>query len=1019
MENKLQVLILEDNQADALLIVHELKRTGFSIDWVRVDKAADFRRELQNNPDLILADYSLPQFNALEALKFLREEHLEIPFIVVSGVITEDTAVRCIKEGANDYLLKDRLGRLGTAVDQALAENQLRQEKIHTEQALAESEAKYRNLFEESREAIFTTDILGTITECNPAFETVLGYDRQEVIGHPLAEFFANPGEAHRLQEARHTYGFVRNFEFQFRHKSGRVLDILFTESMLPGEQGEGQAFLGIARDITERKRSQREMETIVSVNAALRLASNRGEMVNSVAAIVQELTDANGVAVYLTDLITGEIRLEALAGEWQQIEDFHIGFDPKMVAPGFAENTFLYWEAPKTVPGFILPQGLKNAQSLYMLPLLSSQENIGLIWIGCDTPCTEDALRLTQVAVNIAAISIHRYTLNENNLRSLQETEGIATISRILNQNLDLDTIFEHIVKEAVRIIDDAYRAVIHIYDEKHKRLHAVAIAEVHGDQIDVESLLEISVSPNNEFDFGDLETQDVRGVSMRAGQGIAGRVIETGKALIVQDTLQDDRYLQTADSNAIRSIVVTPILSGNLHLGTLSVLGKSPHLFTIADQKLLEKFCLQVAIAIENARLFEAERQQRELAETQAQISALLNQSLSIDQVLTGIINHTMQFFNAKAANIILIEDDTIRMIRHLGYEAGQEPIFFQLEYITDLPATDTRRVAYETGEKTILKDTKPELEWVRSSVCIPLKIGEKVIGLLNIESEKAQAFDEMEIQQMDVFANSAVVAVNNAQLYRDLEEALQTEKATRLQLIRADKLAGMGRMVASVAHELNNPLQTIKNCLFLIDQSHDDDPDSDLLVLALSEVERLSSIVSRLRDVYRPAVNQQFQAYELASLLEGLELLLETHLRRNNVTLALDYQSGRHVHVQALPDQLKQVFLNLSLNAIEAMQPDGGTLSIGITVDQTGEKVGISFADTGHGIPEDDLKVIFDPFYTTKTTGMGLGLSICYDIVQNHNGYIDVKNNPDVGVSFTVWLPIQKQSLLLPGR
>ncbi|MEJ2757402.1 MAG: PAS domain S-box protein, partial [Anaerolineales bacterium] len=438
-KKKLKVLILEDNQADALLIAHELKRAGFSIDWVRVDKAETFFSELQSKPDLILADYSLPQFNALEALAILKNEHLEIPFIVISGVITEETAVRCIKEGANDYLLKDRLGRLGTAVEQALAENQLRQEKLQTEQALEESEAKYRNLFEESREAIFTTDINGIITECNPAFESFLGYTREEVLGVPLADFFANPDEIATLYEARQERGFARNLELQFRHKSGELRDVLFTESVLEGEKEEKQSFLGIARDITERKRSQREMEMIVSVNAALRNASNREEMVATVATIMEELSQGSGVAVYLTDMITGKMELEVLAGKWQHIPNFKLQFDEQIANTAFSEAEPMLWTDLKNTPGISLSQDLIAVDSLHVLPLISGQEKIGLVWIGCDTPCPEEDFRLAQVAGNISATMIHRSTLNENNVRALQETEAIATISRILNQNLNL----------------------------------------------------------------------------------------------------------------------------------------------------------------------------------------------------------------------------------------------------------------------------------------------------------------------------------------------------------------------------------------------------------------------------------------------------------------------------------------------------------------------------------------------------------------------------------------------------
>jgi signal transduction histidine kinase len=358
------------------------------------------------------------------------------------------------------------------------------------------------------------------------------------------------------------------------------------------------------------------------------------------------------------------------------------------------------------------------------------------------------------------------------------------------------------------------------------------------------------------------------------------------------------------------------------------------------------------------------------------------------------------------------MLIEDGSIQLVRHIGYNVPKGKRLFRFNSIKALPENDLMRRAYERGEKTIAADTENSLGWVRSFVSTPLKIGNRVIGLLNIDSEIPAAFGEPEIEQLDIFANSAAVALNNARLYQDLEQALQTEKETRLQLIRADKLAGMGRMVASVAHELNNPLQTIKNCLFLIDQTRKENQDTDLLVLAMSEVERLSLIVNRLRDVYRPAVNQEFKTTELSPLLTDLEKLLETHLRRNNVTLDLAKGKAKGFLVKAIPDQMKQVFLNLSLNAIEAMQPDGGVLKVRVDTKKRKGLVGISFSDTGHGIPEQDLKVVFDPFYTTKTTGMGLGLSICYDIVQNHDGFIEVRNNADVGVTFTVWLPVQVQ-------
>ena len=599
---------------------------------------------------------------------------------------------------------------------------------------------------------------------------------------------------------------------------------------------------------------------------------------------------------------------------------------------------------------------------------------------------------------------------------RALQESEAIANVSRILNQNLELEAIFAQVVHEVIGIIGPAYRAVIHLYDEKNQRLHAVAVSEKVNGEIETKGLIHLRVSPQNEFDFGQLEEDDIRFASMRAGQGVAGLVIDSGSPLMVSNTRVDDRFIHTGRLEKFQSIVVTPILSGERRLGTISVLGDEPDLFTKADLSLLEKLCLQVAVAIENARLLESERQQRSLAQAQAEIAALLNQTLSMDEILAGIINHTRRFFRVRAANIMLVKEGRLEVVRQQGYDPGDVPERGADFKITALPEDHHIRLVCETGRMIMAGDTREEewqwaglIGWIRSFACIPLKIGNRVIGLLNVESEIPDAFSEIELAQMETFANSAASAVNNAQLYQDLENALRTEKATRQQLILADKLTGMGRMVASVAHELNNPLQTIKNCLFLIEQSYEGQEDSDLLELALSEVQRLSMIVERLRDVYRPAQRDEFVSLQLAPLFDDLDKLLETHLRRNQVTLKLHPGGLEDTWIKGYPDQLKQVFLNLSLNAIEAMQPEGGILRVGTDFDQQQQQIGVTFTDSGPGVPEADLKVIFDPFYTTKTPGLGLGLSICYDIVHNHSGRIDVKNNSTAGATFTVWLPV----------
>jgi len=154
MPGSLQVLFLEDRPADADLVLYELKRAGYQISHQRVDTRVDYLAAIQESPDLILADYNLPQFTALQALRLLQESGLDIPFIVLTGSISEEAAVETMKQGAADYLLKDRLSRLGQAIERALHEKTLRDEKRRSELALRLSEEKFSKAFRISPDAI-------------------------------------------------------------------------------------------------------------------------------------------------------------------------------------------------------------------------------------------------------------------------------------------------------------------------------------------------------------------------------------------------------------------------------------------------------------------------------------------------------------------------------------------------------------------------------------------------------------------------------------------------------------------------------------------------------------------------------------------------------------------------------------------------------------------------------------------------------------------------------------------------
>lgn len=298
------------------------------------------------------------------------------------------------------------------------------------------------------------------------------------------------------------------------------------------------------------------------------------------------------------------------------------------------------------------------------------------------------------------------------------------------------------------------------------------------------------------------------------------------------------------------------------------------------------------------------------------------------------------------------------------------------------------------------------------ISSMMILPLRVRADIIGTIAMYRDAGGApYTNDDLALVQNLADRVALALANARLYRELENALRNEETVREQLVRSERFAVAGRMLASITHEINNPIQTIKNCLYLSRQ--DLPPDSSIhsfLNIATSETERIANLVSQLREIYRPAGIGQEALINLHSLLIEVESLLAPHLTSAHVRwqVTTDASPDRFI-VYGVFDQLKQVFLNLGLNAVEAMQPGGGCLSVGLYLKEDVEKVNILFKDTGPGIQPKDLPNVFEPFFTTKTTGLGLGLAICFDIINNHHGQISVQSQPGNGATFNILLPL----------
>lgn len=250
----LHVLLVEDNAQDAALVVAALKRDGFDLKWARAETEAEFLARLREGPDLVLSDYSLPQFTGLRALQLVRQLRPDLPFILLSGTIGEEIAVEAMRLGATDYLLKDRLARLGEAVNRVLAESRRERERRESEAAQRESEARYRTLFDCAPDGIIIFDErIGQYVDANASACQMFGYARNEFVGLTAADIVAPsevpriPGTVVSIQQ-----GAIIHQEWQFQRKNGARFSAEVVAAVMP----DGK-IMGMIRDVTERKQTE------------------------------------------------------------------------------------------------------------------------------------------------------------------------------------------------------------------------------------------------------------------------------------------------------------------------------------------------------------------------------------------------------------------------------------------------------------------------------------------------------------------------------------------------------------------------------------------------------------------------------------------------------------------------------------------------------------------------------------------------------------------------------------------
>jgi len=647
------------------------------------------------------------------------------------------------------------------------------------------------------------------------------------------------------------------------------------------------------------------------------------------------------------------------------------------------------------TLDGEALAAGLLSDVSV---PLVFKTRDLGVLTLSSrklNAYSDHDLEVLYQVAGQLAAALENARLFGELE-RRLDEVQALFTVGQSLVTTLELDEVLGLIVDAALQTIPVAYKAVIHFLDETDKVLVPKAVSH-HGR------------GPGSS-------------AKMRVGEGVAGRAVLEKEAIYVSDTRADPRFVNSGTD--VKALLVVPMILGETVIGTLSVDSAESDAFTQDDERLLVMLANQAAIAIENARLYGEAKRADELA-TLNRIATAMTSTLDLDQVLTLAMQGINETLRVEAGSLLLLDEAEDELVPRMTLYGGKS---VRREMTLSLDRGLAGWVVQEgkpllvpnTWQEGRLSSITAQLIGVeaRSVLCVPLVLRAKTIGAIEVINKWGGRFTEDDLTLLNSIAASVAIAIENARLYAEVKDFADELARSQAQLIQSEKLAATGKLAASIAHEINNPLQAVQSCVYLVaDQIAPDDLNRWYLDIAREELDRMARIVGWMVDFYRPADEGRIPT-DLNALLENVVALLKKRLQQGGIEVDLELAPDLPLII-ATGDHLKQVFLNMIINALEAM-PQGGRLEMATRyVSECGDHkkacadagfVEIEFADTGVGIPAEHINNIFDPFFTTKSKGMGLGLSVSYGIVERHGGQIQLESEVGEGTTVIVRLPVE---------
>jgi signal transduction histidine kinase len=569
--------------------------------------------------------------------------------------------------------------------------------------------------------------------------------------------------------------------------------------------------------------------------------------------------------------------------------------------------------------------------------------------------------------------------------LRSRYERlQLLYQVSNVIHSTLEPQEALQLIVSEAVRLVRASSGSVVLINPTT--------------------DFLEIHASQN-------LPSTATR-LKLRVGEGITGWVARNGKPALIGDVTQDPRYVMARRD--VRSELAVPLEVNGETRGVLNVDSDRADAFTEEDQELLQELALQAAKVIQNTWLYEQLRLKVYLFESLASVSRTINSTLNLDEALPAITREACVLMRARMCSLMMLDESGEWLDLRASYGAGEAYIHKPRLAVGDsLLGVVMRRkkpmqVANVQASTRYQQVEVARREGLVSLLSVPLLFAGQAIGTLSVYTGRPYNFSNEEIRILSALAELSAIAIEKARLY---ERVVDVEE----QLRQNEKLSALGLLAAEVAHEIRNPLTVMKLLYHSLDLKFPDgDPRAKDARIIEAKIEHLNIIVEQILAFAR-TTEPKLAPVNLNALVDELGLLVRHKLANQNVRLVRQLHPDLPVVMGDAP-QLEQAFLNLILNAAEAM-PKGGTLTIksrparGPRSSPHASHVTVEFKDTGGGMSKDVQKRAFTAVLSsTKTRGTGLGLAIVGRIIETHRGRIRIKSQVGRGTSIGITLPVQ---------